>query len=342
MKKFLSNSAILIIGALLVQIPVALNIYIYFPGSLNYVVFDTLIIAAYMFPLAFIFNYSINKGLKVFVVVSTLIIFSGPAFVYLIGMPVRIFILGESTSYVNGTFFLDITRKYFVFYLYLTCIFLVNYYWTEYKKQKDKALKATALANEAQLKMLQYQVNPHFLFNSLNAIQSMIEKDKDRAKEMIAELSDFFRHTLSHKNQVFISLKEEMDAVQKYLSIQKERFAERLQVSLEIDNKSLDAKIPSFLIHPLVENSIKYGFSAENKNLHLYVRSEKVNGTLTIVVKNSGTLKKEDQFSVTPSGTKTGIENIKKRLDLLYPGLHEFELSENDGWVKARIVIKSY
>ncbi|MGD1007979.1 MAG: histidine kinase [Ignavibacteriaceae bacterium] len=83
-------------------------------------------------------------------------------------------------------------------------------------RQKEQIAKTKALADEAQLLMLRYQINPHFLFNSLNAIQSMVEKDKARAKEMIADLSDFFRYTLSKNNQTLVPLKEEIGAIQRY------------------------------------------------------------------------------------------------------------------------------
>jgi LytS/YehU family sensor histidine kinase len=233
-----------------------------------------------------------------------------------------------------------ITPSYMAGYSLYIAIYFFTHYGLEYKEQREKTLKANALANEAQLQMLQYQINPHFLFNSLNTIQSMVEIDKDRAKEMIADLSVFFRHTLSGKNQVFISLKEELDALNKYLSIQKERFKDRLQVSFDIDKQSLGKNIPAFLIHPLVENSIKYGFSSTNNILELVIKTKLISNKLSITVKNAGKLVTTDRSKENKiSSTKTGIENIKKRLSLLYPNNHKFELFEEDDYVTAKIII---
>lgn len=343
MKKYLTQYIALFVGTLLVQIPATVNAFVYDPHKVRIYYLDTFSITVFLFLLIYLYNHAMIKGIKFFIVVATLTIFLGPITVFVIGLPIRLLILKEQFEWIDFSFFILVTRSYFVFYLYLTCIYLITHYWTEYKIQKENALKATLLANEAQLKMLQYQINPHFLFNSLNAIQAMIEKDKDRAKEMIAELSDFFRYTLSRKNQVFISLGEEIDALQKYLSIQKERFGERLQVHFEIDTNSFDANIPAFLIHPLVENSVKYGFSADNHNLELLIKSETNNGRLTIEVKNSGVLRTAEQLKdASVSSTKTGIENIKKRLELLYPGNYEFELKEKDNWVTAKITIRHF
>ncbi len=168
----------------------------------------------------------------------------------------------------------------------------------------------------------------------------MIEKDKVRAKEMIADLSDYFRYTLSKNNQTLVPLKEEIDAVQKYLTIQKERFSGRLKIDYEIDDASLKVLLPFFIIHPLVENAIKYGFSAENDILLLLIKVTRKDHTLTILVKNSGVIEpsaKNNGEEIV--STKTGIDNIRKRLSLFYPDCSTFELFEKDHSVHALITI---
>jgi sensor histidine kinase YesM len=227
-----------------------------------------------------------------------------------------------------------------VLFLGLMGLFYVLYFRNLSTVQKEQIAQAKALADEAQLMMLRYQINPHFLFNSLNAIQSMIEKDKVRAKEMIADLSDFFRYTLSKNNQTLVPLQEEIDALHKYLAIQKERFSGRLKIDYEIDDASLKVMLPFFIIHPLVENAIKYGYSAENDTLQLLIKVTRKNHTLTILVKNSGVIApsaKNNGEEIV--GTKTGIDNIRKRLSLFYPDCSTFELFEKDRWVHALITI---
>lgn len=207
--------------------------------------------------------------------------------------------------------------------------------------EQEKQLKLTrALADEARLMMLRYQINPHFLFNALNTIQSVIKTDQNRAISMIGELAEFFRYTLTKNEQVFVNLETEINAVKNYLSIQKERFGETLNLSYEIDSNTLNAKIPFFIIHPLVENAIKYGLSPGNNMLHLIIQSRRNGDNITIIVRNSGTMRNNISSDLSdPFSTKTGIENLKKRLTLLYPDSFEFLLFEEDGYVNAVLTI---
>jgi LytS/YehU family sensor histidine kinase len=222
----------------------------------------------------------------------------------------------------------------------LTGSFYVAYYRSLSMQQKEQLARAKALADEARLLMLRYQINPHFLFNALNAIQSMIEKDKVRAKEMIADLSDFFRYTLSKNNQMLVPLGDEIEAVRKYLAIQKDRFAGRLEIDYEIEGDALKVMLPFFIIHPLVENAVKYGFSSETDILRLFIGVTRNGQTLGILVKNTGRLvPAERRAGGESTGTRTGIDNIKKRLALFYPDCSAFELLEKDRCVHALITI---
>ncbi len=228
--------------------------------------------------------------------------------------------------------------------IFLTCgllgIFYVSHYRRVTQNQREQLLRAKALADEAQLLMLRYQINPHFLFNSLNAIQSMIEKDKNRAKDMIADLSDFFRYTLSKNDQSLVSFKQEMDAVRNYLAIQKERFVNRLEITYEIDESTLQIQLPFFIIHPLVENAIKHGFASDRDVVHLLIKATKTSQNLVLLVRNTGRLHPPEETDGTSvAGTNTGIENIKKRLALFYPEGSSFELFEENQYVHARITI---
>lgn len=224
--------------------------------------------------------------------------------------------------------------------LALMGLFYVAYYRNVSLQQKEQIAKTKALADEAQLLMLRYQINPHFLFNSLNAIQSMVEKDKFRAKEMIADLSDFFRYTLSKNNQMLVPLKEEIEAIQKYLAIQKERFTGRLKIDYEIEDSSLKIMLPFFIIHPLIENAIKYGFSADNDVLCLLVKVTMNEQTASILIRNTGTFARSEQIADKKLiSTKTGIESIRKRLQLFYPNCSTFDLFEQNNFVHALITI---
>ncbi len=241
---------------------------------------------------------------------------------------------------INITAILQQSINSFITFIGTTGLFYIIYYRTVIKKKEEQIAEATALANEARLLMLRYQINPHFLFNSLNAIQSMIEKDKSRAKEMIGDLAEFFRYTLSKNDRMFVTINEELEAVKKYFAIQKDRFGNRLDISLQIDPMVYEISIPFFLIHPLVENAIKYGFASHSEILRLIVKIELDDDKLTIRISNSGgLLQAEDPDVKEKTSTKTGIDNIKKRLALFYPGKHEFSLVENEGYVHSIISI---
>lgn len=214
--------------------------------------------------------------------------------------------------------------------------YLINY-WLNLKKQKELTLQATNLATEAQLKMLRYQINPHFLFNALNTIRSMVEEDKTVARNMITELSNFFRYSLS-QNGTTDTFENEINAIKNYLEIQKIRFEEKLIIQYDIDEKLYQMKIPFFIILPLVENAIKFGLQSSKTPLTIKIFA-KANDHLEISVQNTGCIVEDNTQS---EGTKTGIENTKQRLELYFPNNYSFTLFENDSWVVAQIIIKDY
>ena len=226
-----------------------------------------------------------------------------------------------------------------IFFLYPVIAFTVVFYLINHKinleKQKEMTLIANNLANEAQLQMLRYQINPHFLFNSLNTIRSMVEEDKTVARKMITELSNFFRYSLSHDGTTD-SFENEINAIKNYLEIQKIRFEEKMKVEYDIDEKANDLQIPFFIILPLVENAVKFGL--QTSSIPLYIRVyAKLDNDLEISVYNSGRLTEPAKKT---DGTNTGIENTRKRLELYYPDNYSLRLFENDGKVISQIIIK--
>lgn len=214
--------------------------------------------------------------------------------------------------------------------------FLVNQ-WVNLKKQKELTLYATNLANEAQLQMLRYQINPHFLFNALNTIRSMVEEDKAMARDMITKLSNFFRYSLS-QNGTTDTFENEINAIKSYLEIQKIRFEEKLDVSYDIDKSIYQVNIPFFIILPLVENAIKFGLQSSESPLKIKIIA-RAGDNLEISVLNTGSLVECEK---SDEGTKTGIENTKKRLSLYFPDSYSFRLYEENSWVIAQIIIFNY
>ena len=163
-----------------------------------------------------------------------------------------------------------------------SALYFVIKLWIEWNLQKDLAEKANALAQSAQLQMLRYQLNPHFLFNALNSIRALIEEDKQKAKSMITELSEFLRYSLLSKNYKNVPLKEELKAIEHYFKIEKKRFEEKLQVVFNIDEKSEEFPVLSFLVHPLVENAVKFGMQTSKMPLQINLNTSITTHTQSI------------------------------------------------------------
>ncbi|SFK37611.1 two-component system, LytT family, sensor histidine kinase LytS [Halobacillus dabanensis] len=187
------------------------------------------------------------------------------------------------------------------------------------------AEKAEELAREAEVKALQAQVNPHFLFNSLNVIVSLTRTEPDRARTLLMALSKFFRQNLGATTKTWTSLKEELKHVKSYLLIEETRFVDRLHVDYEIDEKALSAKIAPLTLQPLVENSIKHGIKDQDAYAEIKIMIKMRDGEVEVVVKDNG--KGIDQERITllgeqsvesKQGTGFGLYNVNKRLEHMH------------------------
>lgn len=231
-----------------------------------------------------------------------------------------------------------LTNFYFIVpIIAFTVLYYTVDHWLSLKKQKEMTLLATNLANEAQLQMLRYQINPHFLFNALNTIRFMVEEDKTVARKMITELSNFFRYSLSHNGKVD-TFENEINSIKNYLEIQKIRFEEKLIVEYDIDEKINQLKIPFFIILPLVENAIKFGLQTSKIPLTIRILAC-IDQDLVIKICNTGRIAENTNKN---DSTNTGIENTKKRLALYFPDNYAFSLFEEDNWVISQITIKDF
>ncbi len=185
-----------------------------------------------------------------------------------------------------------------------------------YRDLEDQKIREKTLKNqikEAELKALKAQLNPHFLFNSLNSIGSLTISDPDGARIMINQLSDFLRYSLQKNNDQYISLKEELQNIDRYLQIEKVRFSDRLICETETDPDSLNLKLPAMILQPLYENAIKHGLyeSIEPVTIRTYCQVNK--GDLEISIINNF-----DPQSVSTRGEGVGIENTANILKNIY------------------------
>jgi two-component system LytT family sensor kinase len=213
-------------------------------------------------------------------------------------------------------------------------------FWQEWMIQKEKTEKANALAQTAQLQMLRYRMNPHFLFNALNSIRALISENKLSAKRMVTELSEYLRYSLVSRNYKNVPLKDEIESIRHYFEIQKIRYEDKLGVLFDIDPAAEEYPIMSFLLHPLVENAVQYGMHTSPMPLKIRIKAELFEKNLHIEISNSGSwVEPSDQEESRPIGK--GLDNLRQRLEDAYPGKHHFEIFEKEDSVYARLKIGS-
>ncbi|WP_394835802.1 histidine kinase [Pendulispora rubella] len=227
-----------------------------------------------------------------------------------------------------------------------TAVYFTYLYRRDLEVETERSLRATALATQARLNMLRYQVNPHFLFNSLNSVRALIRENPEAGCEMVTKLAEFFRYSLLDVHGPNTSFADELKAVQDYLAIQKVRFEERLEVTFDIDPDAESVKLPGFIVQPLVENAIKYGFQTSGVPLRVSLRAKREGPMLRIDVINTGhwiseSAGAQDPLATLTDGTGTGLCNVRERLREAFPDRHVFTTADDaNGHVRASIVVE--
>jgi signal transduction histidine kinase len=196
--------------------------------------------------------------------------------------------------------------------------------YREYKTREVVTARLEARFAEAQNRALRMQLQPHFLFNTLNSISALVHSDPDRADEMISRLGDFLRATLEEPAGQFVTLRKELAFIQDYLAIEQVRFQERLQVVVMIPADLMETRLPGFILQPLVENALKHGLDDRPQGGTLQLRARKEDGTLVLEVQDDG-----DGFTQGREGV--GLSNVRSRLGLLYKGQGQLEIQSSTG-----------
>lgn len=198
------------------------------------------------------------------------------------------------------------------------------------KEEQIKRLKAESVAREAQLKMLRYQINPHFLFNTLNAIYALIKlDDPKKALGMVGKLGNFLRYSLEYDPSIEISLEDEIHILRSYLDIEKVRFGDRLELQFEISESARSAKIPSLLLQPLIENSIKYAIARTEAGGFIKIGAYVSDHQLILDVSDNGPGFTDAQNALDANRTGVGLSNIQNRLSTLYGNYYAFTIGSN-------------
>ena len=236
----------------------------------------------------------------------------------------------ESQGLKNNLLFI---LNYLIYFLVWTGFYVAVKGLMELNKGRETRLQLESNLKESQLNTLKGQINPHFMFNSLNNIRGLMLEDVDRARNMLTILSETLRYTLTKSDSNAIALEDELEMVENYVEISKIQFEDRLLFETDIDQSTLNILIPPMIIQMLIENAIKHGISNLKEGGKVRLSTLKENSELRIEVANTGKLIQ------SKDSTQLGLINIKQRLALLYGKAATFELIETDDLVIATIKI---
>lgn len=233
---------------------------------------------------------------------------------------------GVTFALVIGQLFLSFT----VLAGWSALYFGINFYLIV-EQQSDQLLALESQASTAQLAMLRYQLNPHFLFNTLNSISTLVLlKETERANAMLSRLADFLRFTLIYEPTAHVTVAQEVQTLKLYLEIEKMRFERRLRTEFEIDPRAERARLPSLLLQPLVENAIKYAVTPSEEGAEIAVSARLVGERVQISVSDTGPGLIENKLGPSLS-TGVGLANIRDRLAQAYGPDHRFDTRSTPG-----------
>lgn len=205
-------------------------------------------------------------------------------------------------------------------------------------------MQAQILRSEAELRLLRYQINPHFLFNSLSSIRGLVRKDPQRAWVMISKLSEYLRYAINDTTHDFVPLSHELAALSEYFDIELCRFEEQLQVEYRIEPEATTFLLPSFIVQPLAENALKYGLKTSTLPLKIRCEATVMDDTFCLTISNTGKLLPHENSSVQHKYSvfkeRLGLNNVSARLSLAFGERASLNLSEDNGIVKATILVK--
>lgn len=257
-------------------------------------------------------NNSIGRIVLAHVVAATIIVF---IWVYT-GVALLKIVRPSTNDWIQKTISTRLLMGYVLYIIYVIFFYAVNYYFAFKEKSKNES-KLKELVKEAELQALKSQINPHFLFNSLNSISSLTMTDPAKAQEMVINLSLLMRYSLKHDRDEKVSVEQEIENNRLYLSIEKVRFGKKLNPVFAVEKDSLKAKIPNMILQPLYENAIKYGVYEAIEPVDVITHCSLSNNQLVVSISNS-----YDTNAVSKKGEGIGLRNIRDRLQLLYKNPH--------------------
>ncbi|MCI9846571.1 sensor histidine kinase [Flavobacterium pectinovorum] len=222
-----------------------------------------------------------------------------------------------------------------VFFLWIV-VYTIYQTTSQIRNNKMDRMEIENTLKDSQLNALKGQINPHFMFNSLNNIRGLILENPEKSREMITRLSEMLRYSLTKNDVTKIALEEEIEMVENFIEISKIQLEERLHFISEIEKDTLKLQIPPMIIQMLIENAVKHGIAKLKDGGQIALKTKKENNNLIILVSNTGIL------TIEKDSTELGIKNIEKRLHLIYGEQASFKLQEIENEVVAKIIIPIY
>jgi signal transduction histidine kinase len=226
---------------------------------------------------------------------------------------------GLRASSLPRIIFLHLDKELLVYWIIVVVSHAIDYY----QRYREGELRAS----QAQLQALKMQLHPHFLFNALHSISSLVHTDPDAADKMIARLGDFLRLTLESSAAQVVPLRQEIEFLNCYLEIERTRFRDRLTTRIEVDPQVLDCGVPNLILQPIVENAIRHGVSQRTGPGHVEVTAERAGASLRLEVRDNGRGLPERPSATGAKGGGVGLANTRARLQRLYGAAYRFELA---------------
>lgn len=221
---------------------------------------------------------------------------------------------------------LELTLALYVIGTWSGLYFGIKYYQMA-QSQREQMLKATSTAQKAQLEMLRFQLNPHFLFNTLNSISTLVLEGENRtANLMVERFGHFLRYSLNRDPMQKTRLDEELEALDLYLGVEKIRFDDRLRVKLEVQPEALEAGVPRMILHPLIENAIKYAVATKESGSRITIAAGIEDDMLCLSVADTGPGISDPGSVLSNVGDGAGLANTRERLQVLYGDAHRIRI----------------
>jgi hypothetical protein len=254
-------------------------------------------------------------------------------------IPENASLFDDFTIYSRTTTYFVQAFKFLVFVIWI--IGYNAYHYVQKMRQKDiEKLGTENRAKDLELINLRSQLNPHFLFNALNSIHSLAMMKKDNASDAVLLLSDLMRYTLNYEKRDVVPLADEIEVVEKYIDLEKIRFGKKLNAELSIAEDTLAIKIPPIIVQTLVENAIKHGLKDSPNGVLIKIQSQLEGDFLKIDIINSGQLQNSTPSVNQPKNSGIGVENTRRRLEMIYGEMSHFELkNRNETEVIASLLL---